>query len=271
MDLKNQQSIFTYMIDISKDIHIFNSLSDDDKAQIERLVVKVIYESFIITGDEDYLMSRLLAQKGLLRGFYWAAAQAIEKYFKAFLLMNGEGVKNQAHTLVELYKEVCKIDDSVIDLEISTHKNLNSETLQCLQQVTVEQFVRELAKHGVPDNRYNANGVEYNTVHLFTMDSLVYQLRQKIGVPEINSSFRNFSSDLINIFGNNNPWFDGAISKESSQIFSEKFTIIDSSNVTTLDILIKNSNPLYKLALQWLCPKMKLPNKICAQIKAQLN
>lgn len=38
-------------------------------------------------------MSRLLAQKGLTRGFYWAATQATEKYLKAFLLMNGQSVK----------------------------------------------------------------------------------------------------------------------------------------------------------------------------------
>ena len=80
---------FFYNFDIGKEIPHFKRMSTDIQSRAESDVVEVIYESFVLPGDQDYFMARLLAQKGLHRGFHWAAAQATEKYLKAFLLMNG--------------------------------------------------------------------------------------------------------------------------------------------------------------------------------------
>jgi len=75
---------------MSGEIAHFKLMPGHIQSSAEGNAVDVIYESFVVPGDQDYLMSRLLAQKGLPREFYWAAAQAIEKYLKAFLLINGE-------------------------------------------------------------------------------------------------------------------------------------------------------------------------------------
>jgi hypothetical protein len=80
---------FIYSFDIGKEIPHFKMMSTQLQSSAECNAVEVIYESFVVPGDQDFLMARLLAQKGLHRGFYWAAAQAAEKYLKAFLLMNG--------------------------------------------------------------------------------------------------------------------------------------------------------------------------------------
>ena len=68
-------------------------------------IVKVIYESFVIPADEDYLTARLLVKSKLYRGFYWSAAQCIEKYLKAYLLLHDVSVKkSNGHSIKPLFK-----------------------------------------------------------------------------------------------------------------------------------------------------------------------
>ncbi len=155
-------------------------MPEDTQSSAEANAVKVIYVSFVVPGDEDYLMSRLLAQKGLERGFYWAASQAIEKYLKAFLLMNGKNVKDfKKHPIKQLFEAAGKIDTSLLSLNISPHPGIQVEDdfSHRIKKFNIPQFIEELEKHGDANNRYNALGVEYNTGHLFAMDSLSFQLR----------------------------------------------------------------------------------------------
>lgn len=254
---------FIYSFDMSREIDHFKLMPEYMQSSAECNAVDVIYESFVVPGDQDYLMSRLLAQKGLPRGFYWAAAQAIEKYLKAFLLMNGEGVKGfRAHPIKALFEAASRIDASIADLNIMPHRSIQVDAILShhLKKFAATGFIDDLERHGSADNRYNAFGVKYNTGHLCAMDSLSFQLRRKIGAIPIDESFKNLSPDLILIFKKNNPWFQTEGNQLPNRIPSEEFPIQYSSSVTKLEFLIKNdSNPAYKLALQWLKAKMKLP------------
>ncbi len=206
-------------------------------------------------------MSRLLAQKGLPRGFYWAAAQAIEKYLKAFLLMNGVDVKGfKAHPIKALFEAASVIDTSIASLDILPHQSIqvHASVSHHLKTFAIMDFINDIEKHGRADNRYNTLGVEYNTGHLCAMDSLSFKLRRKFGAIPIGESFKKLSPDLILIFEKNNPWFQTR--ENQYQIPNEDFPILYSSNVTKFEFLIENeSNPAYKIALQWLRKKMKLP------------
>lgn len=248
---------------MSGEIAHFKLMPEYIQSSAECNAVDVIYESFVVPADQDYLMSRLLAQKGLPRGFYWAAAQAIEKYLKAFLLMNGEGVKGfNAHPLKKLFDAASKIDTSLADLDILPHQSIQVEAnvSHLLKKFTISDFINDLERHGSADNRYNAFGVDYNTGHLCAMDSLSFQLRRKIGARPMNESFKNLSPDLILIFEKNNPWLLAKENQLTIQIPSEEFPIQYSSSVTKLEFLIKNKgHHAYSLALQWLSAKMKLP------------
>ncbi len=256
---------FIYSFDMSKEIANFKRMPEHIQSSAECNAVDVIYESFVVPGDQDYLMSRLLAQKGLPRGFYWAAAQAIEKYLKAFLLMNGVSVKKfKFHPIKELFEAANKIDTSFVDLSVLPHQSIQVETSVShhLKKFTVRDFICELEKHGSADNRYNAFGVEYNTGHLCAMDSLSFQVRRKIGTIPITESFKKLSPDLIATFEKNNPWFQTGINHSPSQIPSDEFLIQHSVSVTKFEILTKyKSNPAYSLALRWLRGKMKLPDE----------
>ncbi|MEM9197676.1 MAG: HEPN domain-containing protein, partial [Pseudomonadota bacterium] len=53
----------------------------------------LIYALFVDRGDEDYLAARLLFWNGIARGSMWSAAQSVEKYVKAVLLLRGHSSK----------------------------------------------------------------------------------------------------------------------------------------------------------------------------------
>lgn len=246
---------------MGNDIAHFKLFSDHIQSSAECNAVDVIYESFIITGDQDYLMSRLLALNGLPRGFYWAAAQTIEKYLKAFLLMNGKSVKNFKHFLIKIFEAACEINEDLKNLDIQPHPSIRIESAisQYLKRFNILDFLADIDKYGNPNNRYSENGIEYNTGHLFALDSFAYHLRKKIGVVPISESIKKLSPDLIAILNKNNPWVDTQFNQTNYEIPTREFSIKDSMSVTKLDILKKNRNiPAYKLALDWLDMKMKI-------------
>ncbi len=263
MNSENNKTGFIYSFDMSREIPHFKRLPEYIQSSAECNAVNVIYDSFVVPGDQDYLMSRLLAQKGLPRGFYWAAAQAIEKYLKAFLLMNGESVKKfKAHPIKALFEAASKIDTSIANFDILPHQNIqiDASVLSHLKTFNTTGFIDDIEKHGSADNRYNTYGVKYNTGHLCAMDSLSFKLRRKIGVIPISESFKGLSPDLIQVFEKNNPWFQAGENHSFNRIPSEEFPIQYSSSVTHFEFLVKNeSNTAYKIALQWLREKMRLP------------
>ena len=177
--------------------------------------------------------------------------------------MNGEGVKRfKAHPIKALFEAASRIDTSLAAISILPHQSIHVEASVShhLKKFTIPDFIDDLVKHGCADNRYNAYGVKYNTGHLCAMDSLSFQLRSKIGAIPINESFKKLSPDLILIFEKNNPWFLSKDNQPPYHIPSNEFSIQYSSSVTKFEFLIKHeSNPAYRLALQWLRAKMKLP------------
>lgn len=177
--------------------------------------------------------------------------------------MHGVGVKGfKAHPIKALFEVASRIDASLSNLNIMPHQRIPIEASvsRHLKKFSIPTFMNDLERHGSPDNRYNAFGVDYNTGHLFAMDSLSFQLRRKIGAIPINESFKKLSPDLILIFEKNNPWFHANENHPYDQIPNDLFHIQYSFDVTKLEFLLKNeNNPAYKLALQWLRAKMKLP------------
>jgi len=254
---------FIYRFDMSKDIAHFKRFPQNVQSSAECNAVKVIYESFVVPADEDYLMSRLLAQEGLFRGFYWAAAQAVEKYLKAFLLINGEGVKNfKGHPLRKLFDAAIKIDKSIASLDILPHKNIGiiDSVPQLFRIFTPVEFIGEIEKYGCADNRYNAFGVEYNAGYLYALDSFSFKLRKQIEVLPIKESFKKLSRNMVLVFERNNLWYQGEADRVILKIPSKELSFLAAANTTTLDFLRQNkSNTAYRLALEWLDGKMKLP------------
>lgn len=260
------QGKFVYNINLVDSIPVAARLDDNTQAYIESCIVRVVYESFVLPGDQDYVTARLLAQKGLHRAFYWAASQTIEKYLKALIVLNGKSVQgSNGHSIKSLFEKSLEINPDLAKADLSPHKDLNvdSRSKHFIETFSVKEFVADLDNHGKSDNRYNSSGVIFNTGHLFALDGFCHKLRGEIGGPNIYESFKKADESLVSAFCDNNFWFysDGVL--PHSKIPSKEFPIKMSSSVTRLDFLIDNINDNnHKLALTWLFKKMKLPKKI---------
>jgi hypothetical protein len=268
---------FYYRSDLIKDLPNVGRLPDKIQANIEMKVVEVIYESFVIPGDQDYLTARLLAQRGLPRAFFWAAAQTIEKYLKAFLLLNGKSLlddknndKYKGHSIDKIFRDAVEIDESLKNINLYPHKDINidNEMRDRIMNFSLEAFIKDIKTHGCANNRYNLSGVRFDTGHLFALDNFVYALRGLIGVPSITDSFSNVDDELKIIFQDNNPLFCDGSDMCHSKIPSKKFQIRRSGSVTMLDILIKHKYDNRNIfALKWLKNKMKLPKEVSTVLK----
>ncbi len=261
MNNKNFQSGFVYGFEIGSETPRSEHLTEQEKHIAERHAVDVIYESFVVTADQDYLASRLLAQSGLYRPFFWSAAQAIEKYLKALLLMNGDSILEfYGHPIKKLFNKAVKIEPHIANLNIEPHQEIqkNTDLSALIETYFLDNFIAELEEHGCPNNRYNASGVIYNIGHLFALDSLIFKLRCNICVPSIHESFRGVDSGLENSFQNMNYWFN----MTNREHTVHKLSFVNSYSVTTLDFLIKHQQHLqYGVPLSWLKARMILPKR----------
>ena len=255
---------FIYHFSVETEIAQAKVLSENDRASVECNIVDVIYESFVVTADQDYLTARLLARSGLYRAFYWAAAQTIEKYLKAFLLLNGNSVKRGAHGIEDLYAKACAVDSSLQTMDIQPHDLLNVPDY-ARDHLTVFKsidFLRDIDKFGRPDNRYNSFGVDFNSGHLFALDQFVFNLRKRIQVPDIWQSMSKVEDGLLIALTENNPWL--SIDHDFTKA---PVSVKMSMAVTKLDFLVAHiKNTPYMLALQWLNRMMKLPAELSEKI-----
>jgi hypothetical protein len=234
-------------------------LPNQELERIETNIVRVINDSFVITADLDYLLARFLALKGLNRSFFWSASQAIEKYLKAYLLMNGKSIaKFSNHKLFPLLTEAKKIDPTLCNIDFKFHSSLRIDKTakKHLKNLNLDDFIRYIETHGSPKNRYNLKGIDFNTAYILGLDNFVFSVRNRIGVPDIHTSFHKIDHDLMHAFRINNPFFNGRDTVILHAIPSDEFPIHIGMSSTHLDFLKKNFTN--GIELNWLNIKMKL-------------
>lgn len=260
---KSRNRNFIYSFKIQDTVEHANLYPDQTLTKNEMHIVKIIYESFVIPADEDYLTARLLFKSKLYRGFYWSASQCIEKYLKAFLLLHDVSVKNsKGHAIKPLFNQAIKIDKKLEEIDFKIHPDINIDK-NFYEQISLEKFLNDIESYGNADNRYNSVGVYFGIEHLFALDKFVFLLRYKIEIPDINDSFKKLDSDTESALKDYNPWFfkDNPQNKKALPI--QDFPIRWTLSSTWLNFLKKNyDHPEYNLALKWLNEKMKLPSDI---------
>lgn len=256
---------FIYNFKIQDTIEQANLHTDEMLARAEASIVNVIYQSFVIPADEDYLTARLLFKAKLYRGFFWSAAQCIEKYLKAFLLINDISVKDKNHSINHLFKEARKIDKELEKIDFAIHPDINIEKFMYDQMdiLSLENFLKDIEKYGHADNRYNTSGINFAIGHLFALDKFIFLLRDKIEVPDISDSFKQFDNNSKSAFEVYNPWFCKDGSQNHVMFPNQDFPTPWALSSPWLNVLKKNHEyPAYSLALKWLNEKMKLPKDV---------
>jgi len=263
---------YIYSFKCGDELEHFEKLPDNVQVNIERYIVDVISDSFVKPADEDYVAARLLAQKGMYRAFFWAAAQSLEKYLKAFLLLRGVSVNQsrfKGHPIAALHAEACSVDTELSTVDTKPHSKIkiHPNVSESIEELSVAKLINDIEAQGSPDNRYNSFGVSFNSGYLFALDSFVFGLRQQIGVPPIQETLRKMDQGLVEAFNLYNPWF-APVHGELAEIPNEDFNLRISGSVTTLDILTGSHAPNgSRFVLRWLDKKMKLPGKVRPYLK----
>jgi len=242
---------------------ILNRLPHDVRVSIEGSIAAVIYESFVLPADEDYVTARLLAANGLSRAFYWSAAQAIEKYLKGYLLLHSQSViplgRGNSHALAELLERAADLDDDFSTLGLSPKADLSKYAgiIGSAKTNTLHEFVQVIEKNGHPSNRYNASGVEYFSLYVHALDTAVALIRGKLTSNSIDENISEIGDDLKRAFYLQNEAFTHALYPSPLESFS-KLGSIWSMKSTRLDVLKKNpSFTGFTHALNWLKQRMK--------------
>ena len=145
-------------------------MSEDILLDIKRITRQM----FIDTADNNYILARSAFFDQLYGEFFWLSHQALEKYFKAILLMNRVSAKSGSHDLSNLHAKMINIDKRIkfpclkkpADIDIDWHD---------------ESFVAHLEKlnqYGSPNNRYGMYGYSVVTEDLIKIDQSVWAVRR---------------------------------------------------------------------------------------------
>jgi len=130
---------------------------------------------FVATADDNYILARIAFFNELDWDFFWLGLHALEKYFKATLLMNDRSAKIGGHDLLSLYRQTLEIDPR---MKLPELKDPKIEGLHWSSRTT-EEFLKTLNTYGSAENRYNLNGYAVRPDHLVKLDQVLWAARRR--------------------------------------------------------------------------------------------
>ncbi len=145
-------------------------------SDLNALKNNVVTQMFVDTADQNYVIARWAYHRHLFLDFFWNASQALEKYLKASLLLNGQSAKNQGHDLILLFDEVEKYAAEFFPSLLTQPSELNQ--LPDWHNETPRQFLGRFNDLGDSNNRYNVFGYIQRWEDLHHFDQMVYAVRR---------------------------------------------------------------------------------------------
>lgn len=163
----------------------------------------IVRELFVDTADDNYIIARWCYFESLNVDFAWMAVHALEKYYKAALLLNGlsgheffdgTGKKRSfGHDVVTLHAKVLEFASDLLPLALIKPPGVGSEW----RDEATDAYIRRLCRDGSADNRYQLFGFSHHPVQLHKLDILVFAIRRLCITLEgyyLNESIRSAAS-----------------------------------------------------------------------------
>ena len=135
---------------------------------------EVVTRLFVNTADQDYILARIAHHGKMCNGFFWAAGQAIEKYLKASLLLNGKSSKGYGHNLVRLFEDVNQYASDLFPERLTEPLQFEGPFWQ---EETPLEFLERIKTGTDPNSRYNLFGYHLSREDLFHLDQFVFAAR----------------------------------------------------------------------------------------------
>lgn len=113
--------------------------------------------------------------------FFWNSVHALEKYFKASLLLNGQSGKSNArgknygHNLEMLFEAVSSYAGDLMPGALEQPQPLKDIPWR---EETLGDFLQRLNAHGEANNRYNLYGYRQSWEDLCHLDQAIFSIRR---------------------------------------------------------------------------------------------
>lgn len=126
---------------------------------LQNALNSIAREEFRDLADYDYISARVSFRLNLREQFYWSGLQAVEKYFKAILLFNGQSSLRLNHRLRSAYERIKQ----------NTGIRLTLQQSQLVFLDTLEEF---------GNNRYRTSYTQILGDELPKLDQLIWAIRR---------------------------------------------------------------------------------------------
>ncbi|MEY4755762.1 MAG: hypothetical protein RJA34_660 [Pseudomonadota bacterium] len=169
------------------DASVLRGLQHEQHDRFVRNANEIVIESFIFTGDRDYLTARFAFFQKQSHLFLWSAAQALEKYIKANILLLGSGVIKRIHKHTELAKMLRETHAERLKIDTAMPDGWAEQGVAPWPNVDVDGFLRRIEMQGSPDVRYDQVQLEVHLQDLVLLDRTAFRLRYELIFESVES------------------------------------------------------------------------------------
>lgn len=144
----------------------------------DKFKLYAVTQLFVAPADYNYIHARFCRIVGLHKEFSWQCLQALEKYFKAGLVLNNVSAKVFSHNLPKLLESH---REAYGEFAITDPTRPAKLTEELWKSKTLDELVEWIYHFGHPDSRYGLRSYENQPSDLFLFDEFVFDLRRRIG------------------------------------------------------------------------------------------
>ena len=162
------------------DPSVLKVLPLDERDRFIRNENEIVIESFVFTGDRDYLTARFAFFQKQSHLFLWSAAQALEKYLKANILLLGCGEVKRIHQHTKLAKVLRETHAERLEIDMDIPNGWAEQGVATWPSVDIDEFFHRIETLGSPDVRYDQVQLEVHLQDLVLLDRLAFRLRHEL-------------------------------------------------------------------------------------------
>lgn len=159
---------------------VFQSLPPEQYDRFISNTNEIVIESFVLTGDRDYLTARFAFFQKQSHLFLWSAAQALEKYLKANILLLGFGKIKRIHEHTKLAKTLRETHPERLEIDTTIPNGWAEQGVVLWPNVDVDGFLQRIETQGSPDVRYDQVQLEVHLQDLVLLDRMAFRLRHAL-------------------------------------------------------------------------------------------
>lgn len=153
-------------------------MNSEVEERVRRRQTAMVHTMFIHTADDNYIGARAAFFERRDYDFWWLTLHAVEKYFKATLLLNGVSANQPNHNLKTLLRRLKGLDARLTPPEFIRPKLAGAAS----PFEETRPFLERLNAYGNPANRYASYSYVVSGTDIFRADHLVYWARRNARV-----------------------------------------------------------------------------------------